>query len=140
MAAVEAAVAAINAAIAGSNTQRQQPQLQACGYVAGLLHATSGVPPAIYRTASPSSPSFGSSAPSFYKALMETGGVIKPPGGGPPIPLNVDFAAEIQPYLGRLLGKGGFGAVYEATWRGQKVRGVRSFGMVTQSDSCGLES
>jgi hypothetical protein len=52
---------------------------------------------------------------------MATGGMIRPPGG-PPIPLNVDFASEIQPHLGRLLGRGGFGAVYEATWRGQRVR------------------
>ncbi|WIA40776.1 hypothetical protein OEZ86_004456 [Tetradesmus obliquus] len=51
---------------------------------------------------------------------METGGVLRPPVG-PPIPLNVDFAAEIQPHLGKLLGRGGFGAVYEATWRGKKV-------------------
>lgn len=59
--------------------------------------------------------------PSFYRALMATGGIIRPPCG-PPIPLNVDFATEIQPNLGKLLGRGGFGHVFEATWRGQRVR------------------
>jgi hypothetical protein len=96
-AAVEAAVAAINAAIAGSTMQRKQQQQ--------------------------SSLSPDGTARSFYRALMETGGMLHPPGG-PPIPLNVDFAGEIQPHLGRLLGRGGFGAVYEATWRGRKVRSV----------------
>jgi hypothetical protein len=58
---------------------------------------------------------------SFFKALMATGGVIHPPNG-PAIPLNVDFEQEIQPHLAGLLGKGGFGHVYEGFWRGQKVR------------------
>jgi hypothetical protein len=58
-------------------------------------------------------------APSFLQALMAGGGVIHPPNG-PPIPLNVDFGSEVQ--LGRLLGRGGFGHVYEASWRGQQVR------------------
>jgi hypothetical protein len=39
-----------------------------------------------------------------------------------PIELNVDFKQEIEPHLGRLLGKGGYGHVYEAVWRGEKVR------------------
>eukprot|EP00775_Hariotina_reticulata_P007323 gene7323-7535_t len=58
--------------------------------------------------------------PSFFKALMATGGVIHPPNG-PAIPLNVDFDQEIQPHLAGLLGKGGFGHVYEGFWRGQRV-------------------
>jgi hypothetical protein len=95
-AAVEAAVAAINAAIAGNTMQRKQQQSAAPGGAEG-------------------------STRSFYRALMETGGILNPPGG-PPIPLNVNFAGEIQPHLGKLLGRGGFGAVYEATWRGCKVR------------------
>jgi hypothetical protein len=43
--------------------------------------------------------------------------------GAPPVPLDVDFKQEIKPHLGRLLGKGGYGQVYEAEWRGQKVSG-----------------
>lgn len=99
-AAVEAAAAAISAAIAGTSSQRQQQQQPPCPPGAAAADC--------------------SSSRSFYKALMETGGVLRPPVG-PPIPLNVDFAAEIQPHLGKLLGRGGFGAVYEATWRGKKV-------------------
>lgn len=37
------------------------------------------------------------------------------------IDLNVDFKQEIEPQLGRLIGRGGFGRVYECTWRGQKA-------------------
>eukprot|EP01025_Chloroclados_australasicus_P049522 TRINITY_DN5645_c0_g3_i1.p1 TRINITY_DN5645_c0_g3~~TRINITY_DN5645_c0_g3_i1.p1 ORF type:complete len:1007 (+),score=141.35 TRINITY_DN5645_c0_g3_i1:521-3541(+) len=37
------------------------------------------------------------------------------------VDLNVNFAKEIQPKLGRVLGSGGFGKVYEAEWKGQKV-------------------
>jgi hypothetical protein len=104
-AAVEAAVAAINAAIAGNTMQRkQQQQQQQQGAAAGAEGSTR----------------------SFYRALMETGGILNPPGG-PPIPLNVDFAREIQPHLGKLLGRGGFGAVYEATWRSHKVRMLQYF-------------
>jgi hypothetical protein len=103
-AAVEAAVAAINAAIAGTSTHQQHHQQQQSS-----LHP-----------AAAADGGGGSSSRSFYSALMETGGILHPPGG-PPIPLNVDFAKEIQPHLGRLLGRGGFGAVYEATWRGRKV-------------------
>jgi hypothetical protein len=57
---------------------------------------------------------------------MAGGGVIHTPNG-PPIPLNVDFGAEVV--LGHLLGRGGFGHVYEATWRGEKVRGVAGGGV-----------
>lgn len=39
----------------------------------------------------------------------------------PPIDLNVCFTAEIEPNLVKLIGKGGYGNVYEANWRGQKV-------------------
>ncbi|GLC60301.1 hypothetical protein PLESTB_001596000 [Pleodorina starrii] len=38
-----------------------------------------------------------------------------------PIELDVDFETEVAPNLGRLIGVGGFGRVYEATWRGRKV-------------------
>jgi hypothetical protein len=100
-AAVEAAVAAINAAIAGNTMQRKQQQQP---------HSAAGAE---------------GSTRSFYRALMETGGILNPPGG-PPIPLNVDFAGEIQPHLGKLLGRGGFGAVYEATWRGRNVSMLQS--------------
>jgi hypothetical protein len=68
-------------------------------------------------------------APSFLAALMAGGGVIHPPNG-PPIPLNVDFGSEVA--LGPLLGRGGFGHVYEASWRGQKVSDRGGAG----ADSC----
>ena len=48
------------------------------------------------------------------------GGILSLPGLSP-IELNVDFKEEIEPNLGRLLGKGGYGHVYEAMWRGEKV-------------------
>lgn len=37
------------------------------------------------------------------------------------IDLNVDYKKEIEPNLGRLIGRGGFGRVYECNWRGRKV-------------------
>ncbi|PSC71845.1 serine threonine kinase [Micractinium conductrix] len=39
----------------------------------------------------------------------------------PGVDLNVDFNKEVAPFLGRCLGTGGFGAVYEAQWRGRSV-------------------
>ncbi|WIA30080.1 hypothetical protein OEZ86_000175 [Tetradesmus obliquus] len=60
----------------------------------------------------------GAAAPSFLQAPMAGGGVIHPPNG-PPIPLNVDYGSEVA--LGPLLGRGGFGHVYQASWRGQQV-------------------
>lgn len=47
-------------------------------------------------------------------------GMLHLPGEAP-VPLTVDFKQEIEPYLGRMLGKGGYGVVYEATWRGERV-------------------
>ncbi|GFR42057.1 hypothetical protein Agub_g2855, partial [Astrephomene gubernaculifera] len=38
-----------------------------------------------------------------------------------PIELDVDYETEVEPFLGRLIGVGGFGRVYEATFRGRKV-------------------
>eukprot|EP00884_Botryococcus_braunii_P016796 jgi/Botrbrau1/37/Bobra.0022s0032.1 len=38
-----------------------------------------------------------------------------------PLHLDVNFDSEIRPFLGRCLGTGGFGSVYEATWRGRPV-------------------
>ncbi|GLC37354.1 hypothetical protein PLESTM_000574800 [Pleodorina starrii] len=38
-----------------------------------------------------------------------------------PIELDVDFETEVAPNLVRLIGVGGFGRVYEGTWRGRKV-------------------
>ncbi|KFM23981.1 Dual specificity protein kinase shkC [Auxenochlorella protothecoides] len=35
--------------------------------------------------------------------------------------LDVDYAAEVEPHLGRCLGTGGFGVVHEAVWRGRRV-------------------
>lgn len=35
--------------------------------------------------------------------------------------MNVDYNAEIEPYIGRKLGEGGFGQVYEAMWRNEAV-------------------
>ncbi len=37
------------------------------------------------------------------------------------IDLHVDFEREVAPCLGRLIGVGGFGRVYAAVWRGQRV-------------------
>jgi len=37
------------------------------------------------------------------------------------IPLDIDYATEIEPFLGPLLGEGGFGQVYAASWKGQQV-------------------
>jgi hypothetical protein len=120
---VEAAVAAINALLSGTaSTPRPPPQAAALNRqplaegAAGAHGGGFSSPPQAGVTGGPHG-----SSPSFYRALMATGGVLRPPGG-PPIPLNVDYATEIQPHLGRLLGRGGFGAVYEGTWRGQRVR------------------
>lgn len=65
------------------------------------------------------------SSPSLAGALPALTQLPPPllPGGGPAddVDLNVDFEAEVAPYLGRCLGTGGFGAVYECTWRGRRV-------------------
>jgi len=119
-AAVEAAVAAINQLLSGAISSPPAPSPGLSKYPPGSSSPVAGGD----RSGSSSPTDLGKSSPSFYKALMATGGVLRPPGG-PPIPLNVDFAAEIQPNLGRLLGRGGFGHVYEATWRGQRVSGMR---------------
>jgi hypothetical protein len=60
---------------------------------------------------------------SFTGGTLLRGGMLWLPGEAP-VPLNVDFAAEIEPALGRVLGRGGYGVVYEAEWRGQKVGGL----------------
>lgn len=123
-AAVEAAVAAINAMLSGTaSTPRSPPpavfsRQPLNNSAAGPQDVSSSPPPA--GAGGHGQGSF----PSFYRALMATGGVLRPPGG-PPIPLNVDYATEIQPHLGRLLGRGGFGAVYIGTWRGQRVSGAQ---------------
>lgn len=65
-AAVEAAAAAISAAIAGTSSQRQQQQQPPCPPGAAAADC--------------------SSSRSFYKALMETGGVLRPPVGPPHSP------------------------------------------------------
>ncbi|EIE21885.1 hypothetical protein COCSUDRAFT_56332 [Coccomyxa subellipsoidea C-169] len=43
---------------------------------------------------------------------------IPPPAN---IDMDVDFEAEIKPHLRTCLGQGGFGTVFEATWRGKRV-------------------
>ncbi|KAK9918851.1 hypothetical protein WJX75_007510 [Coccomyxa subellipsoidea] len=43
---------------------------------------------------------------------------IPPPAN---IDMDVDFEAEIKPHLKTCLGQGGFGTVFEATWRGKQV-------------------
>jgi hypothetical protein len=116
-AAVEAAVAAINALLSGTAGMPRPPAPALSRYPGRAKKSSS----AGDRPGSPQGPA--GTSPSFYKALMATGGVLRPPGG-PPIPLNVDYALEIQPKLGRLLGRGGFGHVYEGTWRGQRVGGA----------------
>lgn len=121
-AAVEAAVAAINALLLGTMGSPRPPSPGLSRYPPGRHEKPPGAGVGGNSSAGrPGSPSgVDGSGPSFYRALIATGGVLRPPGG-PPIPLNVDYAAEIQPNLGRLLGRGGFGHVYEATWRGQRV-------------------
>ncbi|MEW5302145.1 MAG: hypothetical protein WDW36_004954 [Sanguina aurantia] len=51
-------------------------------------------------------------------------------GSGAPIPMDIDYKpaclrfllqAEIEPNLGRLIGAGGFGRVYECVWKGRRV-------------------
>lgn len=37
------------------------------------------------------------------------------------IDLTVDYHTEIEPNLGRVIGHGGYGRVYEALWRGRRV-------------------
>lgn len=49
------------------------------------------------------------------------------------IALDVDYKTEIEPFLGQLLGRGGYGSVYEAEWRGQKVA-VKLLSVDTQQD------
>ncbi len=63
-----------------------------------------------------------SSAPAGGHACSSLlrGGMLWLPGEAP-VPLNVNFKAEIEPVLGRVLGRGGYGVVYEAFWQGQKV-------------------
>lgn len=33
----------------------------------------------------------------------------------------MDYVSEIEPHLGRLIGVGGYGRVFEGVWRGQRV-------------------
>lgn len=126
-AAVEAAVAAINALLSGTTGSPRPASPRLSRYPPGRQGRAAGGSSSAAGGGGgprPGSPlGAEGSGPSFYKALMATGGVLRPPGG-PPIPLNVDYAAEIQPNLGRLLGRGGFGHVYEGTWRGQRVGGA----------------
>jgi hypothetical protein len=138
-AAVMAAVAAIGSSLVAGGTaptaasQQQQRLLQQYGSPGSAAAAAPAIAPSVVprnlssvmRGQGPvaavgsTSGDAAPAAPSFLQALMAGGGVIHPPNG-PPIPLNVDFGSEVQ--LGRLLGRGGFGHVYEASWRGQQVR------------------
>jgi NADPH-dependent curcumin reductase CurA len=54
-------------------------------------------------------------------ALLLRDGMLRLPGEAP-VPLNISFRVEIEPRLGRVLGRGGYGVVYEAEWRGRKAR------------------
>lgn len=48
--------------------------------------------------------------------------VLHPSGGPPPdIDLDLDWETELEGKLGRCLGTGGFGSVFEAQWRGREV-------------------
>jgi hypothetical protein len=136
-AAVMAAVAAVGSSLVGGGaapaaaSQQQQLLLQQYGGPSNAAAPPTTAPSVAPRNLSSimrgqggvaAAASVGDAvpaAPSFLQALMAGGGVIHPPNG-PPIPLNVDFGAEVA--LGRLLGRGGFGHVYEAAWRGQQVR------------------
>ncbi len=57
-------------------------------------------------------------------AGLDSGGATdasSPGSAGVHVDLDVDYEGEIEPNLGRLIGRGAFGVVYEAMWRGQKV-------------------
>jgi hypothetical protein len=103
----------------GASTHHNPSSNAAPGIAARRLSYILRVQDAAAAAAGSTSGDAAPAAPSFLQALMAGGGVIHPPNGCP-IPLNVDFGAEVQ--LGRLLGRGGFGHVYEASWRGQQVR------------------
>lgn len=48
--------------------------------------------------------------------------VLHPSAGPPPdVDLDVDWTTELEGKLGRCLGTGGFGSVFEARWRGKEV-------------------
>ena len=49
--------------------------------------------------------------------------MLDPPPKAPPLPLPPPplTCPQVEPYLGRLIGVGGFGKVYEAVWRGVAV-------------------
>jgi hypothetical protein len=103
----------------GANTHHNPSSNAAPGLAARCLSYIVRAQDAAAAAAGSTSGDAAPAAPSFLQALMAGGGVIHPPNV-PPIPLNVDFGSEVQ--LGRLLGRGGFGHVYEASWRGQQVR------------------
>jgi hypothetical protein len=105
----------------GSCTQRQNSSNARPGVVARRLSYILRDQDAAAAAAG-SAGGEGVAAPSFLAALVAGGGVIHPPNG-PPIPLNVDFGSKVA--LGPLLGRGGFGHVYEGSWRGQKVSGKK---------------
>lgn len=93
------------------------------GWLAGVAAGSSVL--GLYPTATPAGGAAGAGntrATATAAAAAALAGALTMPGV-PPVPLDVDFKAEIKPHLGRLLGKGGYGQVYEAEWRGQKVRG-----------------
>ncbi|KIZ04666.1 Nodulation receptor kinase [Monoraphidium neglectum] len=97
------AAAALAAALAADPHTLSVCLLGACKARAAGLAGTSG----------------GGSGSFEGSGLLRDGHLCIP--GQAPVPLNVDFQAEIEPRLGRVMGRGGYGVVYEAMWRGQKV-------------------
>ncbi|KAK9807897.1 hypothetical protein WJX72_012460 [[Myrmecia] bisecta] len=51
----------------------------------------------------------------------------------PHIDMDVDYEAEIKPFLGRCLGTGGFGSVHACIWRGREVA-VKRLPQLTSGD------
>mmetsp|Transcript_1603 Transcript_1603/g.4627 ORF Transcript_1603/g.4627 Transcript_1603/m.4627 type:complete len:1077 (+) Transcript_1603:855-4085(+) len=68
---------------------------------------------------SPSTSPSGATASQRKPPLDIATAQVPPEDSG--IDLQVDFLKEVKPYLGKRLGEGAFGVVYEATWRGSKV-------------------
>jgi hypothetical protein len=119
------AAAALAAALAVDPHRLSVCLLGACkARVAGLAGASTG---------GGAGGSGGGGSGSFESSgLLRHGHLCIP--GEVPVPLNVDFLEELEPRLGRVIGRGGYGVVYEAMWRGRKVSGWSARGQGARED------